>query len=188
MATKASELKKGRVITYEGTLYSISDITRVSKGNWRSYLQVKLKSLKDGRILDARMAVDDKIETAYVDTKPYQYLYRDGDSFVMMDQQTYDQMPVSPEAMGDADKYLRGNEVVLLSFIDGKVVGVELPNVVELKVVDTPPVVRGATATNQTKDATMETGLRVRVPPFIEQGEELRIDTRSGEYIERVKS
>lgn len=186
-AVKASELKKGKVITHEGALYSISDITRVSKGNWRSYLQIKLKSLKDGRILDARFGVDDRVETAFVDTKPYQYLYREGDHFVMMDEQSYDQFPVEGEVMADADKYLRGNEQVVLSFIDGKIVGAELPNVVVLKVVDAPPVVRGATATNQTKEATMETGLRVKVPPFIEIGEEIRVDTRTGEYLERAK-
>lgn len=187
MATKASELKKGKVITHEGALYSISDITRVSKGNWRSYLQLKLKSLKDGRVLDARFGVDDKVETAFVDTKQYQYLYHDGNDFVLMDEQTYDQIPVPGDVMGDADKYLRGNEQVAVSFIDGKIVSVELPTVVELKIEDTTPVVKGATATNQSKDATLETGLRVKVPPFIDIGEEVRIDTRTGEYIERAK-
>ncbi len=187
MAIKASELKKGKVVQHEGILYSISDITRVSKGNWRSYLQIKLKSLKDGRVVDARFSVDDKVETPFVDTKPYQYLYRDGGSFVLMDDQTYDQIHVSAEIMAEASQYLRGNEVVTLSFIEGNIVAVEMPNVVELKVVDAPPVVKGSTATNQSKEATMETGLRVRVPPFIEIGENLRIDTRTGEYIERAK-
>jgi elongation factor P len=184
---KASELKKGKVVQHEGGLYTVSDITRVSKGNWRSYVQVKLKSLKDGRILDARMSVDDRVETPFVDSKPYQYLYREGDHFVLMDQQTYDQVPVPAEVMGDAEQYLRGSEIVILSSIEGRVVAVELPNVVELKVIDAPPVVKGATATNQSKEATLETGLRVRVPPFIEIGEELRIDTRTGEYLERAK-
>jgi elongation factor P len=184
---KASELKKGRVILHEGALYSVSDIQRVSKGNWRSYLQVKLKSLKDGRITDARMSVDDRVETPFVDTKPYQYLYRDGDHFVLMDPQSFDQIPAPADAMGDADQYLRGNETVTVSFIEGKIVSIELPNTVELKVVDTPPQVRGATATNQSKDATLETGLKIRVPPFIEVGEEVRVDTRTGEYLERAK-
>lgn len=184
---KASELKKGKVVQHEGALYSVSDITRVSKGNWRSYLQVKLKSLKDGRITDARFSVDDRIDTPFVDTKPYQYLYRDGADFVVMDEQTFDQIHVPGEAMGDGEHYLRGNEKVVLSFIDGKIVGVELPNVVELTVTDAPPVVKGATATNQTKEALLETGLRVRVPPFIEIGEVIRIDTRTGEYLERAK-
>ncbi len=184
---KASELKKGKVVLHEGALYSVSDITRVSKGNWRSYLQVKLKSHKDGRITDARLSVDDRIETPFVDTKPYQYLYRDGDDFVLMDEQNFDQINVPKDVMGIGDQYLRGNEKVTVSFIEGKIVSVELPNVVELKVVDAPPVVKGSTATNQSKEATMETGLRVRVPPFIEIGEDLRIDTRTGEYIERAK-
>jgi elongation factor P len=187
MSVKASELKKGRVIEHEGGLYSIADITRVSKGNWRSYLQIKLKSLKDGRIIDSRFGVDDKVETAFVDTKAYQYLYREGEDFVMMDEQTYDQFPVPGEIMGDADKYLRGNEPVQISFIDGKIVAVELPNTVDLKISDTTPVVKGATATNQTKDATLETGLRIKVPPFIEIGEEVKVDTRSGEYLSRSK-
>lgn len=184
---KASELKKGKVVLHEGALYTVSDIQRVSKGNWRSYLQVKLKSLKDGRVTDARMSVDDKVETPFVDTKPYQYLYRDGDHFVVMDEQTYDQISIPADVMGDGEQYLRGNEVITVSFIEGKIVAIELPNVVELKVTDTPPVVKGATATNQSKEATMETGLRVRVPPFIDIGEDLRIDTRTGEYIERAK-
>ncbi|MEW6252824.1 MAG: elongation factor P, partial [Planctomycetota bacterium] len=184
---KASELKKGRVIEYEGALYTVSDIQRVSKGNWRSYLQVKLKSLKDGRVLDARMSVDDRVETPFVDTKAYQYLYRDGTDFVVMDQQSYDQITVPNDIMGDAGLYLRGDEQVTLSFIDGKIVAVELPNTVTLKVTDTTPQVKGATATNQSKDATLETGLRIRVPPFVETGEEVRVDTRTGEYLERAK-
>ncbi len=184
---KASELKKGRVVNYENALYTVSDIQRVSKGNWRSYLQVKLKSLKDGRVLDARMSVDDRIETPFVDTKPYQFLYRDGNDFVVMDQQTFDQISVPGDVMGDAQLYLRGDEQVTLSFIDGKIVSVELPNTVTLKVTDTPPQVKGATATNQSKEATLETGLRVRVPPFVNNGEEIRVDTRTGEYLERAK-
>lgn len=187
MAERANELKRGKVISHQGDLYSVTDVTRVSKGNWRSYLQVKLKNIRDGRVIDHRLSPDDKVEIMYVDTRPFQFLYRDGDSFVLMDQQTYDQIPVSKDDMSGAEQYLRGEEIVTVSFIDGKVVAVELPNVVELKVTDTPPIVKGATATNQTKDATLETGLRVKVPPFIEMGEILRIDTRTGEYLERAK-
>ena len=184
---KASELRKGQVVTHEGQLFNVSDITRVSKGNWRSYLQAKLKSIKTGQILDVRYAVDDKVETPFVEGKMYEYLYRDGDDFVLMDKETYDQIHVSADVMGDANLYLKGNEMVNAAMIDGKIVSIELPNVVELKVVDAPPVVKGATATNQTKDAEMETGLRIKVPPFIEIGETLRVDTRTGEYLERAK-
>ncbi len=187
MAAKANELKRGKVILREGNLFTVADVTRVSKGNWRSYLQVKLKSLRDGRVIDQRMSPDDRVDVQYVDTKPYQYLYRDGNNFVMMDQETYDQIEVPLDTLSGGEVYLRGEEIVTLSFIDAKIVSVELPNVVELKVTDTTPMVKGATATNQSKDAILETGLQVRVPPFIDNGETLRIDTRTGEYLERAK-
>jgi elongation factor P len=132
--------------------------------------------------------VDDRIETPFVDTKPYEYLYRDGSDFVLMDQQNYDQIHVGTDVMSDADQYLKGNETVLLSIIEGQVVAAELPNVVELEITDTSPPIKGATATNQNKDAVLETGLRIKVPPFIENGEVVRVDTRSGEYVERAKS
>lgn len=185
---KAFDLKKGKVIQHEGELWRVEDVSIMSKGNWRSYMQVRLKSLKTGRSTDTRFSTDDKVETPFVETRPYEFLYREGQDYVMMDQQTYDQIHVPADVMGDAELYLKGNETVTLQFIDGRIVAAELPNTVELKVVDTPPVVRGATATNQTKDATLETGLRVKVPPFIEVGEVVRVDTRSGEYLERAKS
>ena len=184
---KASELKKGKVINYENNLFTVHTVQHVAKGNWRSYIQTKIKNLKTGQLIDARFAVDDRVETPFVETKPFEFLYKEGTDYVVMDSATFDQMTLSDEVMGEADQYLKGNEQVLVQFIDGKIVGVELPNTVELKVTDAPPVVRGATATNQTKDATLETGLRVKVPPFIEIGEVLRIDTRTGEYIERAK-
>lgn len=184
---KASELRKGKVVLHDGQLYNVSDITRVSKGNWRSYLQAKLRSIKTGGTLDVRFAVDDRIETPYVEGKEYEYLYKDGENFVLMDTTTFDQVTVGVEVMGEANLYLKGNEAVQAAIVDGLIVSVELPNVVELKVVDAPPVVRGATATNQTKEAEMETGLKVKVPPFIDIGEMLRVDTRTGEYLERAK-
>lgn len=183
---KAFDLKKGRVIQWENDLWTVEDITIMAKGNWRSYMQVRLKNVKTGRSADTRMSTDDKVETPFVESKPFEYLYKDGKDFIVMDPATFDQIHITEEIMGDAVNYLKGNETVTCQFIDEKIVGVEMPNTVELKVVDTSPVVRGATATNQTKDATLETGLRVKVPPFIEIGEVLRIDTRSGEYLERA--
>ncbi len=184
---KASELKKGRLVSHENQYYTVHTIQLVSKGNWRSYIQTKLRNIKSGQLLDVRFAVDDRVETPFIDTRPYEYLYREGDHYVMMDKETFDQISVPAESVPDAEMYLRGNETVTCGLIDGKVVTVELPDVVELKVVEAPPVVRGATATNQTKDVVMETGLRIRVPPFIENGEMLRVDTRTGEYLERAK-
>ncbi|MFQ5805477.1 MAG: elongation factor P [Phycisphaerae bacterium] len=184
---KASELRKGKLIAHEGELYTVHESRHVAKGNKGSYMQTKLRGVKSGTMIDMRFNVNDRIETPYVDTKPYEYLYRDGKDYVLMDQETFDQIHVSEDVMGDADLYLKGNEVVVCSAVDGEIVTTELPTVVELEVADTTPVVKGATATSQNKDATLETGLRVKVPPFIDHGEVLRIDTRSGEYIERAK-
>lgn len=185
---KAFDLKKGKVIKWENDLWRVEDVSMVAKGNWRSSMNVRLKNVKTGRSTDQRFSTDDKIETPFVETKEFEFLYREGKDFVLMDQADYEQLQVTEEVMGDASKYLKGNEKIVCQFIDGKIVAVELPNTVDLKVVDTPPVVKGATATNQTKDATLETGLMVKVPPFIEIGEMVRVDTRSGEYLERAKS
>lgn len=184
---KASELARGKVVVYEGKMYTVKDLTHVSKGNWRSYMQVKLKDFKTGQIIDQRFNMDDRIETAFVQTKEYEYLYRDGAEFVLADTETYDQIPVDEEMFGDSFKFLKENMRVTCAIVDGKIVSLELPNTVELKVIDTPPVVKGATATNQPKDAELEGGARVRVPAFIQVGEVVRVDTRTGEYIERAK-
>jgi elongation factor P len=185
---KAFDLKKGKIIMHEGDLYSVHEVSIMAKGNWRSSMQVKLRNIKTGRMIDNRFATDDKIETPFCETKEFEFLYKEGTDYVLMDKATFDQINVTAEIMGNAHEYLKGNESVVCQFIDGRVVAVELPNVVELKVVDAPPVVRGATATNQTKEATLETGLRVKVPPFVEIGEILRVDTRTGEYLERAKA
>lgn len=183
---KASDIRKGQAVIWDGQLYIVHESQRVAKGNWRSYMQLKLKNFKTGLLLDQRMNMDEKLDTPHVEDKQMEYLYRDGDSFVLMDLQSFEQTPVSKDVMIDAHLYLKGNEKVMAKFMDGLVIGVDLPNVVELAVADTAPQAKGATATNQSKDAEMETGLKVRVPPFIENGEILRIDTRTGEYMERA--
>lgn len=187
MSIKTSELKKGQVILHEGQRYTVKDIQHVAKGNWRSYYQIKLKDFNTGRVVEQRFAVDDRIETLFVQTKELEYLYRDGDNLIMADPETYDQTPVSVDILGDGMQFLKENVRLTCSIIDNQIVSAELPIVVELEISDTPPVVRGATATNQNKEAIMETGAKVRVPPFIEKGERIRIDTRTGEYLERAK-
>jgi elongation factor P len=188
MSVKVSELRKGQVITYEGTMYTIKDMQHVAKGNWRSYYQVKLKDFKTGRIIEQRMAVDDRIDPVFVQTKPMEYLYRDGNDFVLADVETYDQVPVPADTIGEESiAYLKENTRVSCQLIDNQIVSVELPQVVELQIVDTPPIVKGATVTNQPKEAILETGAKVRVPGFIANGEVVRVDTRTGEYIERAK-
>jgi elongation factor P len=185
---KAVDLRKGRTVMHEETMYVVHDATHVAKGNKRSYIQAKLKNFTSGQIIEVRFSVDDRLETPYVDSTEYEYLYSDGSDYVFMDTSTYDQVHVADELVGDASQFLKANEKVTCQIHEGKIISIELPHVVELEVTDTPPVVKGATATNQPKDATVETGARVRVPAFIEPGEVIRVDTRSGEYIERAKA
>ena len=165
MSVKVSELRRGQVINYQGSMYTIKDMQHVAKGNWRSYYQVKLKDFKTGRIIDQRMAVDDRIETVFVQTKPMEYLYRDGNDFVLADTETYDQVPVPADTIGEENiQYLKENTKVTCQLIEGQIVSVELPQVVDLKIVDTPPVVKGATVTNQPKEAVLEPARRSGFP------------------------
>jgi elongation factor P len=184
---KAVELRKGRTVIYEGKAYVVHDAQHVAKGNKASYMQAKLKGLLDGLVIDVRFRVEERLETPFLEDKEYEYLYQDGDDFVVMDTTTYDQIHIAADVIGDAVKFLKPNEKVTAKLLDGAIIGVELPHVVELEITDTPPSIKGATVTNQPKDATLETGARIRVPAFIESGERVRVDTRSGEYVERAK-
>jgi len=184
---KASDLRRGHAVNIDGQVFMVVDTEHVAKGNKRSYMQVKIRNIKTGQLLEQRYRVSDDLEDAFLEKKEMEYLYSDASGHVLMDLQTYDQMTVNSEAMGEGIKYLKPNTPVQITVCDGQVVGLELPNTVELRVVDTPPVLKGSTATNQSKDAVLETGARVKVPPFIEPGGIIRVDTRSGEYIERVK-
>ena len=174
-AIKAVNIKRGQAVMHENQLWIVHDNEIVAKGNKGSYMKVKLKHFKN-----------DKVEVPYVEDKMYQVLYRDGQDYIMMDMETFDQLHVMADLMPDADKFLKGSEEVNCKVMDGAIIGVELPNTVELEVTEAPPVVKGATATNQNKEVVLETGYKVRVPPFISTGEVLKIDTRTGDYISRV--
>ncbi len=184
---KAVDIRKGKCILHDGELYIVHEAQHVAKGNKRSYMQTKLKNFKTGVINEVRFSVNDRIEVPFVESKTYEYLYREGDSFVVMDPESFDQIPVPKDIVGEAVKYLAPNEKINCQIYDGAMISFELPHVVELTVADTPPVVKGATVTNQPKEATLETGTRVRVPAFIDCGERIRVDTRTGSYIERAK-
>jgi elongation factor P len=149
-------------------------------------MQTKIKNLRTGIMSDVRFRVDDTIEVPFVESKEYEYLYREGEKFVLMDLDSFDQIPIDGELMGDAVQWLVPNTKVSGQVFNGALMGVELPNVVELGIVDTPPAIKGATATNQLKEAILETGAKIRVPPFCENGSRIRVDTRTGEYIERA--
>ena len=184
---KAVELRKGKTILYEGQLAIVHEARTVAKGNKRSYMAAKIKNLKTGTMFEVRFNVDDKIEVPFVESKEYEYLYREGANFIMMDVETFDQVPMSADVVGDAAMWLRSNLRVNCQIHEGLIIQVEVPYTVDLEVVEAPPVVKGATATNQLKDVVLETGAKVRVPAFIEAGERVNVDTRTGEYLERAK-
>ena len=187
MNIKATDIRRGMVITMDGNNYIVHDFYHHTPGNLRAMVQAKLKNMQTGSIIDKRFRSVDQIEVPFVESKEYEYLYSQGDEHVFMDTTTYDQLTFAPEMLGDSMQYLLPNTKVNVRYVDEKPVSIELPDTVELTIVDTPPSIKGATATNQYKEATTETGLKISVPPFIGPGEKVRIDTRDGKYVERVK-
>lgn len=184
---RASEMRKGQTIRIDEKLYAIVDYQHVKLGKGGAVYQTKLKSLSDGTIQNVRLRSEENVEEAYLDKRTYEYLYSSGSEHILMDTETYDQITLDDDAFGDGQKYLKPNSQLQVSMFEGKPIIVTLPNTVDLEVTDTPPEIRGATATNQNKPATMETGLVVQVPPFVKVGELIRVDTRTGEYVTRVK-
>ena len=187
MMIKANDIRRGMVITMEGTDYVVVDFAHHTPGNLRAMVQTKLRNMNNGSLIEKRLRSVDQIEVPYVETKPYEYLYSSGDEHVFMDTETYDQLSFPPEILGTAMQYLLPNSKVMVMYVGDKPVSVDVPASIDLTVTDTPPSLKGATATNQDKEAILETGLKIQVPPFIGPGEKIRIDTRTGEYIERVK-
>jgi len=186
MSVKAIDLRRGMGVRYKDSIWVVFSTEHVAKGNKRSYMQIELKNARSGQLIKERFRVDDTLEQAIFDRKPMEYLYSDADGHVVMDLQSYEQVHLPDELIGDQRVYLAPNIRLEVSFVEGQPVAVELPNTVELKVVDTPPQVKGATATNQLKDARCEGGARIKVPPFVENGEVVKVDTRTGEYLGRA--
>jgi len=180
-------MRKGQTVKIDDKLYSIVDYQHVKLGKGGAVYQTKLKSLNDGSIQNVRLRAEEIVEEAFLDKRKYEYLYSSGSEHVLMNTTTYEQISLDDDAFGDGQKYLKPNTQLQVSIYQGRPIIVELPNTVDLQVTDTPPEIRGATATNQTKPATLETGLVVQVPPFIKIGELIRIDTRTGQYVTRVK-
>src|SRR6516162_1584109 len=183
-----SQVRKGMVIVGDdGQLYTVVDRDLNTPGNWRAILQLKLKNLKTGSITMNRVRPQDKVEQAYLDKCEMQYLYKEGEDYVFMDNETYDQMTLAGDMVGDQMQYMKENTNAQVTFYEGKALSLELPATVELKVTETEPSVKGATAAAQYKPATLETGLKITVPPFVGIGEMVAVDTRSGEYLSRAK-
>ena len=184
---RASEVRKGQTLKIEGKLYAVVDFEHVKLGKGGAVYQTKLKSLTDGSIQNIRLRSEETIDEVDLDKRIYEYLYSSGDQHILMDTTTYDQITIDNDVFGDGQKYLKPNTQLQVSMYEGKPVVVTLPNTVDLKVTDTPPEIRGATATNQNKPATLETGVVVQVPSFVKLGELIRVDTRTGQYVTRVK-
>jgi elongation factor P len=185
---KASQMQKGQVITIDGKLYTILDFEHIHLGGrGGAVYQTKLKSLADGLIQNVRLRAEERVEEAEIEKRTYEYLYSTGREHVLMDMTTYEQVTLDSSVFGDGAKYLKPNTQLDVSIYEGKPIIVNLPDTVDLEVTQTQPEVKRATATSQNKPATLETGFIVQVPSFIKAGDIVRVDTRSGEYVTRVK-
>jgi elongation factor P len=183
---RASDIRRGQAVIIDGKLYVVAEASHNTPGNLRAKVQLKLRNVGTPGGIDKRVGATDDIETASLDRRQVEYLYSDNEGHVVMDLETYDQTTIPKDVFGNDILYLKPNTQLTAMFHEGKVVSYEMPKTVDLKVTDTPPGIKGATATNQQKDAELETGLKTRVPPFIEIGETVRINTDTGEYLSRA--
>jgi elongation factor P len=187
MATiQATRLKKGMLVKMDQDLFRVLELQHVTPGNLRGFVRVKLRNIRNGTLSDQKLRSEDSIERATLDEREMQYLYQDGDDYYFMDTSSYEQIHISNEALGDSVNYLKPEMTIQVEFYGTEPVGIELPQTVDLKVLETVPGIKGATASNQVKPATLETGLVVSVPPFINTGDVIRVSTETGEYLARA--
>lgn len=184
---KMIDVRRGMVLNMNNQLWYCLDRDLNTPGNWRAILYLKLKNLNTGSITDERVHPDDKVDVVFLETKDYTYSYKDGNDYVFVDAETYEPVTLGGDMVGDMMKYLRENDPVKITFYDGKALSMELPQTVTLKVVETEPGIKGATAAAQTKPAKLETGLTVQVPSFIAEGELIVVQTEDGKYLRRAK-
>jgi elongation factor P len=184
----ANDLRPGMVIRHNGELFSIHKAEHRTPGNLRAFVQARMRNLRSGALIDHRFRSEDTVEKANLDEVEMQYLYSDGDSYFFMNTQNYEQIGLHKSVIEDRASYLVPDVVIKVMLFEGRPVDIELPATVDLKVVETEPGIKGASATNVTKAAKLETGLTVQVPPFIGEGEVIRVDTAEGKYLERASS
>ncbi len=183
----AGDFRKGITFELNGEPHVVLDFQHVKPGKGSAFVRTKYKNILTGATREEAFNPNDKYPKAHIDTKQMQYLYNDGELYYFMDQETYDQVPLTAELVAEAVKYIRENDMATVKFYKGNAFDVEAPNFVDLEVIETEPGVKGDTATNVTKAATVETGAVIQVPIFINEGEKIQIDTRSGEYLGRSK-
>ena len=186
MAKKISEFSRGQGVNWKDQIWIIQNMDHVKPGKGPAYLQTELRNSKTGRIVNNRFRPEETLDPVHFDRKKYEFLYSDTNNHVLMDTETYEQFELPKEHIGQKEVYLTPNCQVEVCSAEGQVMSTELPNTVELKVIETPPQVKGATATNQLKDAVCEGGARIKVPPFVENGTVVKVDTRTGEYLGRA--
>jgi len=186
MAIKAIDLRRGMAVNYKGGIWVCVSNEKIAKGKGQSYQSISLKNVRTAQTISERFRTTEDFEQAIVERKTLEYLYSDGNSHVLMDTESYEQVSIPAELIGDQAVYLTENVPIEVAFVAGAPVTAELPNVVELTIKDTPPQVKGATATNQLKDAVCHGGAKIKVPPFIENGTTVNVDTRTGEYLGRA--
>ena len=182
----AGDFRNGITVEMEGNVYQIIEFQHVKPGKGAAFVRTKLKNIINGGVVEKSFRPTEKFPQARIDRKDMQYLYSDGDLFNFMDTETYDQIALNAEAVGDALKFVKENEMVKICSYNGNVFAIEPPLFVELEITETEPGFKGDTATGATKPATVETGAKVMVPLFVENGEVIKIDTRTGEYLSRV--
>ena len=182
----AGDFRTGKTLEIEGTVYQILEFQHVKPGKGAAFVRTKLKDIKNGGVIERSFRPTEKFPEARIDRKDMQYLYQDGDLYYFMDNDTYEQIALGSELIGDALKFVKENEMCKVCSHNGNVFSIEPPLFVELQVTDTEPGFKGNTATGATKPAIVETGAQVNVPLFVENGEVIKIDTRTGEYLSRV--
>jgi elongation factor P len=183
-----SDFRPGLVIKYNNELWTVVEFQHVNPGNWRAFVRTKLKNVKSGKVIENRFRAGEAIDVIRIERKEYQFLYRDPGGYVFMDKDNYEQITVPEEEIGDGAAFLKDGESVDILFNGTEITGIELPITVDLQVVETVPGVKGDSANPGNKPAKVETGATVGVPLFINEGDLIRVDTRTGEYLERVKA
>jgi elongation factor P len=182
----ATQLRKGMIIKLDNELYRIHDRQHVTPGNLRGFVRLKMRNLRTQTMAEHKARSEDVIERATLDEKEMQYLYTDAEGYHFMDTDSYEQVAMSADTLGDSTGFLKAEMLIRIEFYGSEPVGIELPQTVDLKVVETVPAIKGATATNQLKPATLETGVVVQVPPFVGAGDVIRVNTETGEYLARA--
>lgn len=183
----ATQIRKGMVIKIEGKLYKVLEATHITPGKGQALMQTKLRNLNDQTLLDYRFRSKDKVEQAYLEKIEMEFLYQDGNDYIFMNLDNYEQIKLSKNVIGDEIDYLIPNVVFFIEMQEGSPVGVEPPLTLDLKVIKTEPFLKGATQSASSKPAELETGITINVPPFIKEGDIIRIDTRDNKYLERAK-